>query len=616
MLKLLLVWRLGLINIFRVVRHRLRLRNKFYEKALPVGEAPVDADFWVPRNTLVHPATQSPLQTVSAERADEIVAGWFRRFEDEKIYEGSQPQWHKLDYVNSRTEHFSTVEINKRPGVDVKLCWDLSRFKWVTQLAVAAALATEENERLRYQERCEELLRSWVIDNGYHKGVNWACGQEVSIRGLHLMVSTFLFESHCGRRPGEGLLALLKASYDRVKLTIDYSLAQDNNHSLTESLFLYFSSHFLESYGISVASPLENTSNLRRLNRVMKRLIQQDGSFAMYSVNYHRAVCDILSLSKVIDVALDLGFWLSAENMRHVQGMHAFLSMLVDGASGGAPNIGHNDGSLHAVQYSPFGDFSPSVVFMGAVFSLDVDEMFESARGKVFCFSREVEFKKLERPGFSQYDSFGLIAVSTPSYRAFFKYPVNKFRPQQQDFLHFDLWVNGANLLRDSGTYSYNPDDNSLIDYFDDATAHNVPFLHKERFVDRVSRFLYLEWPNATVTVSRRGRDDEVLARIANAKGQTFLRKLLFSEKGVLIKDQGPKDCDWAVVYNLGGTTVRADSGVTIAPGVLLEFDVPVEDVSSLYSIRYLDKQVGARLIANARGRTALTTKVSIQDLL
>lgn len=616
LLKILLVKRLGLINIWWVIRHRLRLRNKFYESALPVRVAPINAGFWSHGNSRCAPVTDALLQASALDRADEIVSGGFRRFEDEKIFEGEEPQWHKLEYINSREEHFSHVKINETPGSDVKLCWDLSRFKWVTQLAIAAALSTDEDGRRRYQDRSEDLLRSWVADNGYFKGVNWACGQEVSIRGLHLMVSTFIYEAHFSSRPVEGLLALLKASYERVKLTIDYSLAQDNNHSLTESLFLYFTYHFLQNYGVNVAAPKDNARNLQRLNHVMDRLIQRDGSFAMYSVNYHRAVCDILSLSKIIDEALNVGFWLSIDKLKHVKKMHEFLSMLVSPVSGGAPNIGHNDGSLHAIQYASFGDYSPSVVFMGSAFSLPVHAVFRAAYDKVYCFGREVEFVEAEGKPFSRYDSFGLVAVSTPSYKAFFKYPNNKFRPQQQDFLHLDLWVRGVNVFRDSGSYSYNPKDVSLIDYFDDATAHNVPFLVGEKFVDRLSRFLYLEWPRTIVNTSEINGRVEVSARVLNVKGQSFVRTLRFSDNCILVSDQGPANSDWSVAYNLSLVPTNSGPSIEAAPGVFLECDAPVSMMDSFYSTRYLDKQVGARLIVSAKGSTVLNTRVSIQDQL
>lgn len=614
LLKILLVKRLGLINIFRVILHRLRLGNKFYEQALPIVAAPSDVGFWVHGNARSRTTVDLTLQTSALERADEIICGWFRRFEDDQSFEGKDPQWHKLNYSSSRSEHFSRVKLNEIPGADVKLCWDLSRFKWATQLAVAAALATDEHKRRQYQDRSEDLLNSWVAENGYFMGVNWACGQEVSIRGLHLMVSTFIYETHFNSRPAKGLLALMQASYERVKLTIDYSLAQDNNHSLTESLFLYFTFHFLQRYGINVATPKENSKNLKRVDRIMARLIQRDGSFAMYSVNYHRAVCDILSLSKIIDDALSIGYWQSEDRINYIHKMHAFLSMLVDPVSGGAPNIGHNDGSLHAIQYASFGNFSPSIVFMGAVFSLPVNQIFHPAYNSVYCFGHDAKFVQMKTERFSRFDSFGLLAVSTSSYRAFFKYPNNKFRPQQQDFLHLDLWVRGVNVFRDSGSYSYNPDNPSLIEYFDEAPAHNVPFLSGGRFIDRLSRFLYLEWPSTDIKISENHAHIVVSARISNFKGQSFVRTLQFLENCILISDQGPDDNEWSVAYNLSSTPIDSDSGSVISPGVILECDAPVNTIDSFYSTRYLDKQVGARLIMSVKANTLLNTKVNIQD--
>ncbi|MEG0868746.1 MAG: heparinase II/III family protein [Hafnia sp.] len=612
-----LVFRLRPINIARVFIYRRRLKHGFFSRALPCSLHVAAGDFWEQGPVRCDvPDVNSTLRQVMLARADEIVAGLFRRFEDEPIFEGERPQWYKAGYLDSRGQHFSTVAINHNPGEDVKLCWDLSRFKWLTQLVIAAVHTPSSSDSDKYLLRAHDLLSQWVENNKNFSGVNWACGQEVSIRGLHLMNSLLLLDKHFKVQPGEASIALLQASYQRVEATIGYSLSQENNHSLTESLFLYYAPFFLQYFGAS--TPVRDAARKRysRFRNVFVRLTQGDGSFRMYSVNYHRAVCDILATAKVIDDALNVNFW-TPDLTARIAKMHAFLSAVIVPSTGAAPAIGHNDGSLHVIQYAPYLCYTPSVLFMGGAFSLPVDSLFSAVQHQVYCFGRDIQFTaKVASSSVERFDDFGLIVIKQFHYQAYLKYARNKGRPQQQDFLHLDLWVRGQNVLHDSGSYSYNPENVELIDYFDDPTAHNGPFLIGQGFVARLSRFLYLEWPNAHVTESLGVDNVQVAVRLENSRGYILSRQLCLTSDCIHMVDTGPPGIEWGMSLNV--PFVLAASSPTaplqLAPGVMLACDQPLVFQPALYSKRYLDKHYGTRIIAGGSA-AGIVTRIQIQDL-
>lgn len=613
-----LVFRLRPINIARVFFYRRRLKHGFFSHALPCSLNTSTGYFWergAERCTV--PNVNKDLRLAMLARADEIVAGLFRRFEDEVVFEGGQPQWYKAGYLDSRGQHFSTVAINQNPGEDVKLCWDLSRFKWLTQLVIAAVHTPSNCDADKYLLRAHDLLSQWVESNKKFSGVNWACGQEVSIRGLHLMNSLLLLNKHFNLRPGKASIELLQASYQRVEATIGYSLSQENNHSLTESLFLYYVPFFLQHFG--AGTPARDTARRRysRFRDVFVRLTQEDGSFRMYSVNYHRAVCDILSMAKVIDDALQVNFW-TADRIKRILKMHAFLSAIIVPCTGGAPAIGHNDGSLHAIQYTPYLCYTPSVLFMGGVFSLPVDRAFSAVQHQVYCFGRDVQFTdNVASLSVKRFDDFGLFVIKQFHYQAFLKYARNKGRPQQQDFLHLDLWVRGENVLHDSGSFSYNPRNVALIDYFDDPTAHNGPFLSGQGFVARLSRFLYLEWPNAHVAESLGVDNVQVSLRLENSRGYVFTRKFRLTSDSIQILDTGPLGVEWGASLNVPFVLSASSptAPLQLSPGVVLVCDQPLMVEPALYSKRYLDKHHGTRITA-VGSSAGITTRIQIQDLL
>ena len=68
-----------------------------------------------------------------------------------------------------------------------------------------------------------------------------------------------------------------------------------------------------------------------------------------------------------------------------------------------------------------------------------------------------------------------------------------RFRPSQCDALHLDYWVNGINVLRDGGTYSYNAGE-QYIDYYGGVQGHNVIEFDGHPQMPRLSRFLLARW--------------------------------------------------------------------------------------------------------------------------
>jgi hypothetical protein len=69
---------------------------------------------------------------------------------------------------------------------------------------------------------------------------------------------------------------------------------------------------------------------------------------------------------------------------------------------------------------------------------------------------------------------------------------VFRFRPSQSDALHLDLWVDGVNLVRDAGSYSY-ADDRWLRTFSGTGSHCTVQFDGRDQ-MPRLSRFLYGSW--------------------------------------------------------------------------------------------------------------------------
>src|SRR6185503_7196639 len=95
--------------------------------------------------------------------------------------------------------------------------------------------------------RLNHWLSDWSVTNPPYHGPNWKCGQEASIRVMHLLVGAILLgQAHA---PEPGLVALVAAHLQRIAPTMSYAIGQQNNHGTSEAAALFAGGDFLARAG-------------------------------------------------------------------------------------------------------------------------------------------------------------------------------------------------------------------------------------------------------------------------------------------------------------------------------------------------------------------------------
>ncbi len=561
-----LIPRLGVCNVLAVAYYRYQWRRGALEKKLPARKVRGIRRFFEaesPREALL---INAELAAAITMRADKICEGKFLRFAETEMDEGEHPNWHKGVYAQTAQLHFTHCAINAVAGEDVKLTWDLSRMQWAPRLALAACITTGE-ARNRYLQRLNQLMHDWSAKNPYQTGVNWACSQEVAVRGMHLMVSHHLLSTHLGMPTSSRLSELLAQSWQRVFAVRGYARAQQNNHSLTEHLFLIYAAEFLARAGVQVA-PTRTLEKLRKgLTPLIDSLITEDGGSALYSSNYHRVFCDVLSYAKLLDDSFALGLFNHPRIQLKSRAAYDLLNALIEPVSGQMPMFGNNDGSLHCLQYSAFERAEPSLLFMAALFGFEAPTRARRQEDTVWLFGYPVKYTPSEAVshGLQHFDAFGLSIYSYGSIRAYVKYPRNRYRPAQCDFGHFDLWVNGKNILHDGGTYSYNPPTEAVCMDLAEMHAHNTAAPTALPTICKLSAFLYAIWPNTVANSS----GDSLSLGIALPRQTLLTRHITFSQTSITLTDHIATPGAWEVnfhgdVYAVGSTSATLGNGVTL----------------------------------------------------
>lgn len=400
------------------------------------------------------------------------------------------PDWHVNPFTGHRIAYperdwWQIPDFDPAVG-DIKPIWEASRFDWV--LAFAQCARTGDAASLAH---LNAWLSDWCVQNAPYKGPNWKCGQEASIRVMHLAMAALIL----GRvdKPEKSLLELVRLHLRRIEPTLSYAIAQDNNHGTSEAAALYIGGSWLQAQGVAEGARWLRLGRKWLENRAA-RLIGADGSFSQYSLNYHRVVLDTFCMVEVWRRHLRLPQFSSKWYARSLAASE-WLRAMISPLNGDGPNLGANDGArLLQLTDTDYRDFRPSVQLAMALFA-NVRAYADDGAWNLPLRWLGIELPKTvaSSPASQLFDNGGFAVLRRGLAMVMLRYPRFRFRPSQADALHLDLWLGGRNLLRDAGTYSYNTND-QWLNYFPGTASHNTVQFDDRDQMPRLSRFLFGDW--------------------------------------------------------------------------------------------------------------------------
>lgn len=409
---------------------------------------------------------------------------------------GSPIDWH-LDPVTGRRwpadrhwRHYGQFD----PSLgDIKMVWEASRFTHAFLLTRAYAL-TGDARHLRLGLR---LIDQWIEANPPALGVQWNCGQETTFR---LMGWLFLLHAAYGADVvDDDAFARIAASIYRQALRIErhigFAVALNNNHSISEAMGLYTIGQLFPEFD---RAERWRDRGLRLFAAEICRQVFADGSFIQHSTNYHRLMLhDALWTLRLAQLHGDR---VPNDVIDRIHRALDWLCQLSDETSGGAPNYGQNDGALILpLDSCGYEDYRPALqavsFLLGRTRSLDHGPWDEPL---LWMFGPDALAAPLEpvRRASARFDAGGYYTLRGRDSWAMIRCHSYATRPGQADMLHLDLWWRGVNILRDSGTYSYNcppPWDR----FFKSTAAHNTVEVDGLDQMTKGPRFMWYDWPRS-----------------------------------------------------------------------------------------------------------------------
>jgi hypothetical protein len=468
----------------------------------------------------------------SLESVEPLVFGWC------DYSKNKPPVWHQSivsgKLVNVQNKHWSKIsDFNLNVG-DIKGVWDLSRFDWLLSFCVEY-LKTGNNELI---DKLNAWLEDWSDANPANTGINWKCGQESSIRVMHLCVATLILKQD--KILTTSMVTLLKQHLNRIEPTLLYAMAQDNNHGTSEAVALYIGGLLLESNGGAITGKRFAKIGRKWLENRAKKLIEKDGSFSQYSVNYHRVMLDSYCLAEVFRKRFEQPKFSHSLYVRLKAATHWLYSFVQHG-SGDVPNIGANDGAkLIPLTATDYRDFRPSVQLASCLFIGEFKYPLIGSYHQVI----ELLLGKVQLPvnnllNSQVFPNGGYVLLKNNKASLYFRCPKFKFRPGQCDVFHIDLWINNENILRDGGSYSYNADAKWLT-YFSGVESHNTIQFDDRNQMPKLSRFLYGNWlnSNSNVVSITSASEQKIVADYKDSWQAIHKRNITLNNDELIVEDE------------------------------------------------------------------------------
>lgn len=478
-------------NIFFILIYKLFLKTNTYKIFSKIKSCPIPeklSEGLKNKDKKVKFLKNKNLKNIS----NLILEGKFYYFFHNYYKLGLPPNWFfdpfsNKSLLNGGKEHWTIFD--KSQSIDIKNIWELSRWYWAPILARAWKKSYDK----KYLIAFEKISEDWCKNNPVNSFPNWSCGQEVSIRLLHIFQAWYIF-NYPKNIPilNNSRKKFVKAHIKRITLTKIYAEAQCNNHWISEASALFVGGLWLRDKKIEKIGR-------NSLEKSIDKLILSDGTFSQYSLTYHRLL---------IDTIVQVELWrrrfkstnFSNSFRNKIINSIIWLSSFIDKKSGDGPNLGGNDGAYcYQLKNWEYRNFKPTIKLAKELFKIsskiNSNKKLIKDKSKINFSSNIKTFHSNNKIKINYFPDGGFIKIISKNDNtwALFRLPKFIYRPSNIDPLHFDFWADGKNFLRDGGSYSYNLPINEM-DYFQGIESHNTIQFGNNQPMPRLTRFLFGNW--------------------------------------------------------------------------------------------------------------------------
>ena len=440
----------------------------------------------------------------AVEEAERLLNGELKYFAHKFVKTGFPPDWHRDPVSGKRlasNKHWS--EISDDDDLDIKFIWEASRFSMVYPLVRAYSSKGDE----KFAEAFWTLIESWAESNPPNTGPNWMDGQEAALRLTAWTFGFYAFLNSPSATPERiaQFTVLVAAHAERIYKNIDYAISTHSNHTISEAFGLWL--------GGLLFPELKDAEKYRSrggklLEQEAAAQIFPDGTYSMYSLNYHRFVLHIylyvIRLGELNQSPREVSRLIHDRIAASID----YFSQLIDPKTGQIPIYGSNDGALVLpLNNCDFTDYRPLLQLGSYVTRKQF--LFEPGpwdEDLYWLFGEQeisgAEFHAIEAEARQNlpvsFPHGGIYLLRSTDSKAVIRCTDFRSRPSHADQLHVDLWWRGVNIACDAGTYLYSGEGawrNGLAH----TSVHNTVTVDLQDQMKMLTRFTWTNWAKGNV---------------------------------------------------------------------------------------------------------------------
>ena len=339
--------------------------------------------------------------------------------------------WPKRQYEETRVHGHDTPR-------DVKIVWEINRFKDLPALGVAAYVTGD----IRYADEVHHRIHSWIVCNPFGNTVNWSSPLEIAIRGIS-WIATLRLLHQAGFKVQEDKAIQQSlwqhATYLNASLSIDKILR--SNHLIGETAGLYILSSLLDFP--EAAAFRERAKNIH--SNAMLEQTYADGVSREASGWYHGFVTDFAEL--VSRTAHSNGDVMTDRFNKRLEQMIVYRNSIFATDNGIVKYGDFDNGRALALP----GEWLDTIV--------GISPFATNVRKAIFESAEHITAKIEKNYFFARAGEFGWGGDGFSSHA-------------HDDLLCPVVYLDGNPILADAGTYVY-VGDPEMRDRFRDARSHN-----------------------------------------------------------------------------------------------------------------------------------------------
>lgn len=429
------------------------------------------------------------------EKATKILNGEICFFSSDWKKLGTSYDWitnPETGFQYDISKHWSEINDFNPANGDIKYVWEKSRFTYLLTIIRNDYHFEEDHSQFVFAE-----IESWIDANPINQGPNWKCSQEISLRLFNWLYALYFYKNSEALTEAlwNKIQNVMYWSLHHVYHHIDFSrIAVRNNHAITETLALTVSDLL---FPFIPETKKWSVDGRKWLEQEVAYQVYEDGTFLQFSMNYHRVLVQLFSFG----IALTEKHHKPFSKLFYTRAYKSvyFLYQCLQQENGYLPNYGANDGALFfPLTECEYRDYRPQLNTLHRILTgqklfeptaIDEDYHWLQTQAKP-----TFNFEKIEQnKGITSFENGGYYMCRTNTSFTFIRCGNHKDRPSHADNLHMDVWVEGKNILRDSGTYKYNTS-KELSAYFTGTNAHNTVVVNDESQMLKGSRFIWYYW--------------------------------------------------------------------------------------------------------------------------